>query len=228
MSFIVDLILVLILLIGLFLGIKRGFVKTVAKPVKIILTLVVAFSFAAPLSEALIEPKIREPIANQMEEYVIENCGEINAENISDELPTVLKIGASLFNIDINELAKAEEGGALVNKIADSLISPAIHVVSTIITFIILYFLTGLVLSILIAILNAVLDVGFVGVFNRILGAIFSTAIAFILAWGLCAIFTYVINLPSVAANDWASGFNGGFVYRLFETLNPIELLLSF
>ena len=46
MSFIVDIILVLIVLMGLFLGIKRGFVKTVAKPVKIILTLVISLSFA--------------------------------------------------------------------------------------------------------------------------------------------------------------------------------------
>ncbi len=228
MSFIVDLSLILILFIGLLLGIKRGFVKTVAKPVKIILTLVISLSLAAPLSEAVIEPKIREPISNQMEEYILENCEGINEENIKDELPTILKIGASLFNIDINELAKGEDSGTLVNKITDALISPAIHVISTIITFVILYFISGLILSILIAILNAVLDVGFVGVFNRILGAIFSTAFAFIIAWGLTSVFTYVINLPSVAAHEWASGFKGGFVYKLFNSLNPIELLLSF
>ena len=104
MNFIVDLSLILILLIGLALGIKRGFIKTVAKPVKFILTLVIAFSFAAPVSEALVEPRVREPISNQMEEYILENCEGINKENIKEELPTVLKIGASLFDIDIDSL----------------------------------------------------------------------------------------------------------------------------
>ena len=228
MNFIVDLSLILILLIGLALGIKRGFIKTVAKPVKFILTLVIAFSFAAPVSEALVEPRVREPISNQMEEYILENCEGINKENIKEELPTVLKIGASLFDIDIDSLAAGEGEGSLVNKISSALIAPAIHVVSTVITFVILYFLSGIVLSIAIAILNAVLDVGFVGVFNRILGAVFSTAFAFFIAWGLTSIFTYVINLPSVATHEWASGFEGGFVYKLFNSLNPIELLLSF
>ena len=164
-----------------------------------------------------------------MEEYILENCESINAENINDELPTVLKIGASLFDIDIDELAEGEaDGGALINKITTSLISPAIHVVSTVITFIILYFLSGILLSILLAILNAAFDVGFVGVFNRILGAIFSTAFAFIIAWGLTSIFTYVINLPSLSSKEWVMNFEGGFVYKLFNSLNPIELLLSF
>ena len=144
MSFIVDASLILILLIGLFLGIKRGFVKTIAKPVKLILTLVISFSLAAPLSEALIEPKIREPISNQMEEYILENCEGINKDNINEELPTVLKIGASLFDIDINELAGGEEG-TVVSRITEALISPAIHVVSTIITFILLYFISGII-----------------------------------------------------------------------------------
>ncbi len=228
MNFIVDLILVLIVAIGLFLGIKRGFIKTIAKPVKIILTLVISFSFASPLSEALIEPKVREPIANQMEEYIVENCSDINADNINEELPTLLKIGAGVFDIDVEKLAKEETGESLVNKIVDSLIAPATGLISTVITFIILYFLSGIVLTILISILNAALDDGFIGVFNRILGGIFSTAFAFIIAWALTSIFTYVINLPSVANSEWASEFSGGFIYKLFNSLNPVELLLSF
>lgn len=228
-GFLVDFILILVVAVGLFLGIKRGFVKTIAKPVKIILTLVITFSFASPLSEALVEPEIREPIANQMEEYILENCEDITAENINEELPTVLKIAAGIFDIDVNELASgASDSESIVNEIADSLISPAIHVISTIITFIILYFLTGIVLSILISILNSIIDVGVVGVFNRVLGGIFSTAFAIIIAWGLTSIFTYVINLPALASTEWVREFEGGFIYDLFNNLNPIELILSF
>ena len=228
MNFLVDCILVLIVAIGAFLGIKRGFIKTIAKPVKLILTLVIAFSFAAPLSETLVEPKVREPIANQMEEYIVENCENINADNIKEELPTLLKVGAGVFDIDIEKLVRENQGEALVNKICDSLIAPAVHLVSTVITFLILCILSGIVLSILIAILNAVVDDGFIGVFNRILGGVFSTAFAFIIAWLLTSVFTYVINLPSVASSEFASKFSGGFIYKLFNKLNPIELLLSF
>ena len=116
----------------------------------------------------------------------------------------------------------------MVHKIADSLIAPAIHVISTAVTFLLLWIVSGILLRILISILNAAVDDGFIGVFNRILGGIFSTAFAFILAWALTSIFTYVINLPSVAATEWATKFSGGFVSKLFNSLNPIELLLSF
>ena len=228
LNIIVDVAILLIILIGLILGIKRGFVKTVAKPVKVVLALVIAISFSSSIAESFVEPRIREPISNQMEEYVLENCDDINSENINEELPTVLKIAASLFEIDIDEIAGEEDGDTIVERIIKSLISPTIHVISLIITFIILYFLSGIALSIALWILNSMVDNGVIGVFNRILGAVFSTALAFVIAWAAASLFTYVINLPSISVHEWASDFEGGFIYKFFNTLNPIELLLSF
>jgi len=176
----------------------------------------------------LIEPVVRDSISNQMEEYILEKCGDITADNIDEELPTILKIGAGVFDIDIDELAAGETSEEIVHKIVESLAAPAIHVVSTVITFIILYIVSGLLLSLLLGLLNNIIDDGAVGVLNKILGAVFSTVFAFIIAWCVTSVFTYVINLPSVAENSWASEFSGGFVYKLFKSLNPIELLLSF
>ena len=76
--------------------------------------------------------------------------------------------------------------------------------------------------------MNAIFDTGFIGIFNKILGFVFSTAFSVIIAWGLTVLFTYVINLPAVATAEWAQNFEGGFVYKLFNNLNPVDLLLSF
>ncbi len=225
-NIIVDITLLLIVFFGLILGIKRGFVKTVAKPVKIVLALVIAFSFAAPLSEAVVEPIVEAPLENQISDYINENCSDLTADNLNEELPTVLKMAAGVFDIDLTEFS--DDPDVLAEEIVDILISPAIHLISTFFTFIILYLVSSLVLSILLSILSSVFDVGFVGTVNKILGAVFSTAFSIILAWLAATIFTYLLHIPAISAMEWAKEFDGGAIYKLFNNLNPVDLILGF
>lgn len=228
LTIVVEIVLIAMIAVGMFLGIKRGFIKTVAKPVKFILALVIAFSLSGTVATNIVEPLIATPVTAQMEEYIQEKCENISSENISEELPTVLKISAGLFDIDLEELSNGASTEELISSIVSSLVSPALHVVAVVISFIALYLLSNLCLSIVISILNAVFDTGLIGVCNRILGFVFSTAFAVIIAWIAVSLFTYVISIPALASTPTIQEFEGGFVYKFFNNLNPIDLLLSF
>jgi len=228
LKIIVESVLILTVLIGTAVGIKRGFVKTVAKPVRIILSLWVAFSLAVSFSDGIIEPRIGPSVSNQVEEYVLEKCGDITSENVDDELPTLLKIAAAIFDVDIEGRIADDSEASVVSVIVKSLVDPVVHVVSVIISFIILLLISSLLLSLIFWLLSAILDTGVVGVFNRILGGAVLGVFAFFIAWLAASTFTYIINLPSVSALEWARDFEGGAIYRFFNSFNPVELLLSF
>lgn len=227
LKLIVDLVLILIVAIGIFVGVKQGFIKTVAKPVKIILTFVIATSFASRFAVGAVEPRLGPALTNQIEEYILSECGDINSENLEEELPTLLKIAAGIFDVDIKD-SEAESPEALVNAIVNKLTYPVVHVVSVIISFVILALLSSIILSILLWIISAIFDGGVIGVFNRILGGAVCFVLSFVTAWLLASVFTYTIHLPSVADKAWASSFEGGLIYRFFNSINPIDLLLSF
>ncbi len=227
LKIIIDLLLLLTVLIGTLLGVKQGFVKTVAKPLKIILTFVIATSFASRFAVGAVEPRLGPALTNQIEEYILTECGDINSDNLEDELPTLLKIAAGIFDVDIKD-AGEESPEELVNRIVEKLTYPVVHVVSVILAFVILALLSSIILSILLWIVSAVFEGGVIGVFNRILGGSVCFVLSFVAAWVLASAFTYSIHLPGIADKVWASSFEGGFIYRFFNSINPIDLLLSF
>ena len=71
-------------------------------------------------------------------------------------------------------------------------------------------------------------ETGMLGVLNKTLGFIFSTAFAIIISWAVASVFTYVISMPVFDEVQWIQEFSGGYVYGFFKTLNPIDILLSF
>ncbi len=227
-SIIVDVILLAIVVAGLVIGIKKGFIKIIAKPVKFVLALYLAFTLASPFSTAFVEPMIEAPVTNQMRDFISEKCGDISHDNIDDELPTVLKITASVFDIDLDSFPEDATSEDIIGEIVTKLISPAIHLISTVLTFVLLYFVLNILLSLLILLINSILNKGAVGVANKILGGTISFAFSLIVAWALASVFTYVISFPAFASVAWLESFEGGFIYKFFNKLNPIDIILGF
>ncbi len=227
MKIIVDIILVLIILIGGFVGYKRGFIVTVTKPVKWFLALILAVTLCNSAAEAVIEPIISEPVTNQITEYLIEKCPDMTAENVSDELPTVLRLAAGIVDVDIDSFDGADIN-TLVSQIVESLATPTIHLFSVLIAFVLIYIISKILLAILIGILDKVFDVGFVGSVNRFLGVIFGAAFAFVISWLVVLGFGYVISTSLVEDIEMLREFDGGYIYDFFDRITPLELLLSF
>ena len=224
---VIDILLVAIILWGAVTGIKKGFVKIAAKPVKFVASIALAVVICVGVADTIITPIIKEPIANYVSEFIYDNCQNVTAENAANELPTLLKISAAIFNINVTDITEGA-GNAVLDAIVENLTAPVINIVSVIIAFVLVYILASIAFSLFIALINVIFSNGILGVFNRILGFFFTGAVALIASWALAAFFEFFIHLPMFEDITLFADFNGGIVYSFFNTYSPIELLLSF
>lgn len=223
-----DVILIAILAVGALVGYKVGFIKTVCKPFKGLLALVLAFFTASPIGNAIVKPLIQAPLVNQLSAFLTEKCGDLTVENAYEQLPTLIKMALGICGIDINGVIEGAEGGTIAENIVTAVSDPFVSIVSTIIAFIVLWFVFKLLMGLIISIVNGILDRGIIGLANRILGCVMMFVLAFFACWAISAIFETVIHLPVFVESGWTENFSGGFIYRFFKMINPIELLLSF
>ena len=223
MNLVVDLVLVAVLLIGIFMGYKRGFVKTVAKPVKLVATWVCTIKSCSFFATRFVAPLIQTTVTEKLSSFLQENYNNITASNAADELPTLLKIAAGIFNIDIQQVAD-DAGAALVQKLAETFTEPLISLVSIVIAFVLLLIAFSILFSIVLWLLNGVFHIGPLLWFNRLLGVCFGAALALIIAWAVSMLLGFVLELPALSA----IGFDGGAVYRFFREYHPLDLLLGF
>ena len=230
LNVILNIVLCAIIVLGAIFGIKRGFISMAARPVKLALSLMIAFSACAVFAEAVVYPIIEAPISNYVKDFLYANCEGLTASNVNEELPTLLKIAASIFGINVNEVANnaQDAGAAVLDAIVDNLTSPVISVIAEIISFVVLYFVAKLVLSLVLWFVNAIFKSGVFGLLNKTLGIIFGTATAIILAWALVAVLEFVVHSTALQSVEMIAEFEGAFLYKFFSTYNPIELLLSF
>ena len=224
---IVDVILVLIVLIGMVIGFKLGFVGIIAKPVKFFASLGLAFGLCKQVGAKFIMPNISGSVTNYVSNFIYENCSMLTAENAADEMPTLLKIAAAIFNIDVATLT-ADGGKSFTDTLAQTITEPVVSVISVAIAFVAVYIVASICLSIILLVLKSVFSNGVFGLLNKLVGFVFGTAFSVLLAWGVAVVFEYIIHLPSFASYDWVADFEGWYVYKFFNSYNPIELLLSF
>ena len=156
-----------------------------------------------------------------------EKFADITAETV-DTLPTLVKFAAGLCGVDLAAVAANPGESGIIGSIVEQITAPFTNIICTAISFILLFFVAKILLSIVFAIIDKILDNGLIGVVNKIIGAVFMGAFAFIICWCIASVFELVINLPVFESQAWAQEFTGGFVYKFLKSINPIDLLLSF
>ncbi len=228
LKIIVDLILIGIILAGIYLGYKMGFTKIIARPVKLIASLAIAFSACAGFADAIIAPMISAPIQGYLANFMYENCANLTPDNLTEELPTLLKIAAAAFGIDIEAIASGAAITELLDTIIETLTTPVINVIAIVLSFVAVYLLARLGFSIAFFVIDTVFGGGLLGAVNKTLGVIFNTVFSIIIAWTLAVVLELIFNLPAFADSEFLMNYEGGIVYRFFNTYNPMELLLSF
>ena len=219
LNIIFDILLVVILVGGAVVGILKGFIKILSRPLKPILSIVIAMGLCSVVSSAIVEPIISEPVSNQISGFLYENCDNLTPENFDEELPTLIKFAATTAGINVNEIL--HEGEDVIKSVVDSLISPVV-------AFVLVYIAARLLVSLAFWVINAVFNAGVFGVLNKTLGFITSFLLAIFISWAFVSVVEYVIHFPAFADSALVADFTGGFFYNLFKQYNPVELLLSF
>lgn len=225
LNIILDILLVAILAGGIAFGIKRGFINILARPLRSLLALALAYALASPVGSGLIVPLLSEPLINQISGFLYDNCAHITPDN-TEELPTLIKLAANLAGVDVTALGDSTDD--ILASVVESLAMPIVNIIATLVAFVLLFIIFKLLFSLLLSVANSVFGKGVFGVFNKVLGCITSGLLAIFVAWAFVSVFEYVIHFPAIVDVPALSKFTGGFIYRMFKQYNPVELLLSF
>ena len=223
MNWIIDIILVAIIVTGIVLGLKRGFVKTVAKPVKLVATWACSIKLAPWFAKRFIAPLIQAPVTEKLSAVLREKCQDLTAANAAEDLPTLLKICAGIFNINVEEVAQGSVE-TLTDRIAQTFTEPLVSVVAVVISFFLLLIICSILFAFLLWLLNLIFELRPFAWLNRTLGVLFGAALAMIVTWIVSMILGYVFGLSIFDG----LAFEGGFVYRFFQDYHPLDLLLGF
>ena len=224
---VIEILLCAIIVLGFIIGMKRGFINLAAKPLKTIAAVVVAFCYCSVIASSVVTPWIEAPIASYIKDFMYENCASLTSENVNEELPTLIKIAAATFGIDISEVA-GNATVSVIDAVVENLTAPVVSIISNIISFVGLFIVSVIIFGIVLWLLNVIFSRGIFGLFNKLIGTIFGTAFSVLAAWGIAVIIEIVFRSPIFAENELIAAFEGGYVYKFFNTYNPIELLLSF
>ena len=226
LNIILDLVLLAIIISGVLIGAKKGFVKIMSKPLKPLLAILLAFICADPIATGLIEPIISEPVVNQINNFLYDNCAGLTSESLVEELPTLIKLAAMITGLDLSTLA--EDGEGAITALVEQLAFPVVHIIAVAVAFVIVFIVVRLLLALLFSVANSVFDTGALKVPNRILGCLACSFLSLFVAWGVVSLFEYVIHFPRIAEIEAVQNFTGGLIYNYFKQYNPVELLLSF
>ena len=162
-------------------------------------------------------------MSNQLSDSLVARAERLDP----DSLPTLLKFAAAICNVDLADYT-GETSAETAEKIAQALSEPVSHIIAVVVAFVLLFVVFMILLGLLLKLVNYVLSNSPLRSLNRALGFIVGGAFAFIIAWLLCAVFTWFLSLPAIAANEWAQTFEGGAIYNFFRSFDPMEILLSF
>lgn len=222
MNIVIEILLWVAIALGAILGIKAGFISMASKPIKLVLAIVIAFSLCTSVAEGIIAPIIEQPITNYIYDFLVENCPELNIENVAEELPTVLKMAAGIYGINVEEIIAENAGRDIIAEITLTLASPVIHILSIIVSFVLLYIVSKLLVALLLSLVDLIFSNGVFGALNKTLGGISGTVISLAIAWGIAIFVEFLYHINGTGLED------PGILYSFFNTYSPIELLLSF
>lgn len=224
-NIIFDIILAVILLVGVIWGLKAGFIKAIAKPTKFVLAILLAIMLCSVVGESVIKPMIQEPIVTKLSEALTEKIGETIGD--AEELPTLVKFAAELAGIDMSLITDKEAQADMVDAVLVAVTDPVLNLISSVIAFILLYIILKICVGLLFSLINSIVDNGPIGAVNRALGCAVMTLFAFMVAWVLCMMSDFILNIPIINQQAWVQDFSGGWLYNIFRSLSPVDIILG-
>ena len=204
-----------------------GFVNIAAKPIKVVASFFFAYALCSVIGKGLIAPMIQAPVTNYIKSFMYENCANLNPDNVMEEVPTLIKMAGAISKDGV-----AISAGQTTDEIIDTVItrytSPFAELVSVIFAFVILFFVAKLLIMLGIHLVNTFCSGGVLSKINKIMGFVLAGFLSILAAWAFVSVTDFFLHLPIFDGSVAVREFNGGLLYRLFNSLSPLELLLSF
>ena len=222
----IDLLLLGVIAFGVYYGITKGFVSMAVKPFKTAASIAFAYVCCPWFADLIVAPIIKAPITGYVSDFMYKNMSGVTPETAAGELPTLLKMAAAAFNVNITDGAMSSEN--YLDTLVNTVTTPVVNVIAIVVSAIALFFIGRLLFNLAFFLLNKFCNAGLLGKINKTLGMIFGIFIFVLISWGLAVVLSLIFNLPVFDGNEMISSFEGFILYRFFNAFNPLELLLSF
>ena len=232
---IISLIFLIIILVSIISGFKKGFFKIVIRLIKGILSLVLAFIFAKPIANILMETPVGLFIQEHLNDAFVAQGGiftltitEANKAEVFNYGLAELNIPSFLSNILVNYLDELVVLNGSVN-VAEALSNSLTFYILVAIGFILVYIVVLIICSILNKILKNLAKLPIINPLNRLAGALLNGVIGLI---SVCLIL-YLITLILPFSSEFSVWFsetimlNDPEVFTLSKFLYENNLLLK-
>ncbi len=229
MSFVIDLIIIAVAVTAVWHGIAKGFVKSGMRFASIIIALVCAFSFTAPVSVWLEDTFVKEHVSDVTEEtlFSIVNAGaeRLDIEEVLSDRPEALSNFAERFKFDISDiesyyndfLANLTQSDAL-EALSEKIAAPTSSAISTVCAAVIVFVATLIVCAIIAWLLELLCKLPVLKQLNKLLGGLFGVGSALLASWAIANIAAGLINALQTIRPDIFNEavITGSFILRFF------------
>lgn len=201
MSYLLDALLVILFAICVWIGWNRGFIKTVSGLIALVLAVIVASTFSAPIANGVYTGSVEPAVMTTLEEHISNEVlpSEEDLDAAIEKMPglvvTLLETGDMGSGAAILERVEdVDAGKSAARTITDRVVTPIVLPLMQMLCSVLLFLLTYLIVSILLRVLDLVAKLPVLKQLNSVLGlaagaltgavwVIFAARILFTLAW---------------------------------------------
>ncbi|MBR5143530.1 MAG: CvpA family protein [Clostridia bacterium] len=222
LDFLLDVIIAAILVGVSFYGYKRGVFRLVVSTIKGLVCFIVSILMCNNVADFIVKPLIGNTIKAYLLEYIEEKTMYTPYDTLF-RMPTLLKIAMAVFGI--------EQESVMVNptiaELVDIFSNPLITMLSRIVAFFILYILIRYVIKLIVYLADIIFSQGILGKLNSLLGLLLSMLMAFLFAWTFTSLTDFVFHLNFLSDVRIIKEFNGGLLFRFFNSFSLMKLIFS-
>lgn len=217
-----DVIIVVILVGVSFCGYKKGIFRLLVSIFKGLICFFASLILCNNVADFIVEPMIGNAVKAYLLEYIEEKTIYTSTDYLF-RMPTLLKVATAVFGI--------EQERVMVNltiaELVDIFSEPLITVLSRVVAFLVLYVVIRYVIKLIVHLADIIFSQGILGKLNRLLGLLLSMCVAFIFALTFTSLLDFVLHLNFLSEVGTVKNFDGGLLYRFFNSFSLMKLIFS-
>ena len=216
-NILLDLIVVFTIAAGFYIGWRRGFISVVLKSFSGLFSAVLAFRFFEGLAAVLKEKYVFSSVRDGLSEALSGLSDGASAEKMAEAVPDSFARVASLVGIDLEGMAEkaVESGKSAVEDFVFAAANSISQLLSSIVSFLILFALFLFVLRVLSVPLSAIImKTPLIGSANRMLGLLFGALATLIMAWVAIRVIGFLDETIGLSMIEVKDCMFAGMFYR--------------